>query len=40
MTTMKAGEGHEMSEEVSVSEAGMSCTKSGESKFQVSGRLV
>ena len=33
-TTMRAGEGHEMSEEVSVSKAVvMSCTRSGESNF-------
>jgi len=37
---MRTGEGHEMSEEVSVSKAGMSCTKPGESNFQVSGGLV
>jgi len=32
-TTMRVGEGYEMSEEVSVSKAGMSCTKPGESNF-------
>ena len=39
-TTMRAGEGHEMSKEVSVSEVGMSSTKLGESNFQVWGGLV
>jgi len=39
-TRMKVSEWHEMSEEVSVSKAGMSCTKPGESNFQVSGELV
>jgi len=33
---MRAREGQEMSEEVSVSEAGMSCTKLGGSNFQMS----
>jgi len=39
-TTMRADDGHETSEEVSVSEVGISCTKLGESNFQVSGELV
>jgi len=39
-TTMRASEGHELSEEFSVSKAGMSCRKPGESNFQVSGGLV
>jgi len=39
-TTMRAGEEHEMSEEVSVSKAGISSTKPGESNFQVSEELV
>jgi len=39
-TTMRAGERHELSEKVSVSEAGVSGIKSGESNFQVSGGLV
>ena len=39
-TTIRAGEGPEMSEDISESKAGMSCTKPGESDFQVSGGLV
>ena len=39
-TTMRAGEGHEMSEQVSVSRTGVSCTNPSESNFQVSGGLV
>ena len=39
-TTMRADEGHEISEEISVSKAGISCTKPDERNFQVSERLV
>ena len=39
-TTIRAGERHEISEEVSLSKAGMSCMKPGKSNFKVSGGLV
>jgi len=39
-TTIRAGERHEISEEVSVSEAGMSCMKPGKSNFKMLGGLV
>jgi len=39
-TTIRAGEGHEISEEVSVNETGMSCMKPGKSNFKVLRGLV
>jgi len=39
-TTIRAGERHQISEEVCVSEAGMSCMKPGKRNFKGLGGLV